>query len=195
MRLLLVCCRAGTNALDMWPVRGGFWSQWLVEAAPDQANATITSNLVGVPVTLKVVGRLPPLGTCGGQLAASQLCRNATAWAGTSGEWLLEPAGGPGLYRIRFNVSGACSALSRAAAPSQAAVFSTAPATPRLSGLPAAHACTCRGAPAASSEWPSKGAPTSALPPGATSVPQQRETGRGAVCPQLACMARVTRQA
>jgi hypothetical protein len=76
----------------------------VVQEAPGQATTT-GANLVGLPITFKVVGRSPPLGTCGGQLEASALCANVTAWSGRSGEWVLEPAGGPVLYRIRFNVS------------------------------------------------------------------------------------------
>lgn len=93
--------RAG--AVSLWPELGAEWSQWLIEAAPGQLVPS-GANLVNLPVTIAVVGRLQPLGTCGGQLSASQQCSNATAWAGRSGEWVLEPAGGPNLYYIRFNV-------------------------------------------------------------------------------------------
>jgi hypothetical protein len=55
------------------------------------------------PPALQVIGRQ---GICGAQLAASELCTNATAWAGTAGQRVLEPAGGTNLFHIRFNVRG-----------------------------------------------------------------------------------------
>ena len=96
------------------------------------------------PPALQVVGRQ---GTCGAQLAASKQCTNATAWAGTSGQWVLEPAGGINLFHIRFNVRGWPAArLSLPAAWVSAGQSGVPTAQPPSQHRPLGGTAACAGA-------------------------------------------------
>ena len=52
-------------------------------------------------MVLQNTGHMAPHGNCGAFLAASLACVNFTGWMSASSHaWVLEPAGGPNLFRI-----------------------------------------------------------------------------------------------